>query len=88
MTTTEFLQQLRDAGVTVYLADNGRLRLKGPKAALTNYLRSTLTEYLPDIVYLFNERAAIMEYDGNMPRDKAETLAAMTSQPTPERTPT
>ncbi len=77
MTTPEFLQQLRDAGVTLYLADNGRLRLKGPKAALTNYLRATLTEYLPEIVHLFNERAAIMQYDGALHHEDAEQHAAL-----------
>ena len=72
MTTCELLRQMKQAGVTLYLADNGRLRLRGPKAALTKYLCATLTEYMPEIVQMFNERAAIVAPDNDMIEREAE----------------
>ena len=75
MNTCELLRSLREAGVTLYLGDDGRLKLRGPKDALTRYMRATIVEYLPEIAYLYNERAAIMEYDGGLPRLEAEKKA-------------
>lgn len=77
MTTADVIRLLRDKGVTLYLADNGRLKWRAPRETWTPYLRATLWEYLPEIVYLFNERAAIMQYDGGLLlRAEAEDRAA------------
>lgn len=68
---------LRTAGVELFLdADTVRLKYRGPRAAFTPFLRATLSEYMPEIVFLFNDRAAIMEYDGGLPRAEADAQAA------------
>ena len=71
MNTCEVLRSLREAGVTLHLGDDGRLKLRGPRNALTRYLHATIVEYLPEIVCLYNERAAIMQYEGGLPRPKS-----------------
>jgi len=77
MTSADVIRLLRTAGVELFLDTNtGRLKYRAPGSALTPFLRATLREYMPEIVYLFNERAAIMEYDGGMPRADAERMAA------------
>lgn len=77
MNTADFLRLLRANGITLFLDPNtGRLKYRGPQDAFTPFIRATLREYMPEIVFLFNERAAIMEHDGKTPRDKAEALAA------------
>lgn len=76
MTTADVICLLRENGVALYLADNGRLKWRAPRETWTPYLRATLCEYLPEIVYLFNERAAIREFDGGLPRSEAEVRAS------------
>ena len=77
MTSADRIRQLRSASIEMFLdADTGRLKYRGPRAAFTPYMRATLREFMPEIVYLFNERAAIMEYDGGLPRTEASRRAA------------
>lgn len=76
MSTADFLRLLRANRITLFMGPNGRLRWRAPRDAWTPFLKSTLAEYLPEIIYLFNERAAIMEYDGRSPRAEAERRAA------------
>ena len=38
-------------------------------------LPDNITDWPEDWRFLYEERAAIMEYDGNLPRERAETLA-------------
>ena len=84
MTTCELLRQMKQAGVTLYLADNGRLRLREPKAALTKYLRATLTEYMPEIVQLFNEPAGLIQTENGIaqPQEETPTGAILTGRAT------
>lgn len=77
MTSADVIRTLRAAGVTLFLdPDTGRLKYRAPRGAFTPYLRATLREYMPEIVFLFNERAAIMEFDGGLSRADAESRAA------------
>jgi hypothetical protein len=57
-------------------AEGERLIVRGPKrlAALAQQLLSHKAAIL-EILELFEERAAIMEYDGGLPRAEAERLA-------------
>jgi hypothetical protein len=69
------LTEARTAGLHVH-AEGERLIVRGPKrlAALAQQLLSHKTAIL-EILELFEERAAIMEYDGGLPRAEAERLA-------------
>lgn len=75
MTTPDFLRLLREKRITLFIGDRGRLRYRGPKSAFTPFIRATLNEYMPEIIDVFNERAAIMEYDGGLARSEAERRA-------------
>ena len=63
------------AGLQV-CAEGERLTVRGPKrlAALAQRLLSHKVAIL-EVLELFEERAAIMEYDGGLPRTEAERLA-------------
>lgn len=63
------------AGLQVH-AEGERLIVRGPKrlAALAQQLLSHKAAIL-EILELFEERAAIMEYDGGLPHAEAERLA-------------
>jgi hypothetical protein len=70
------LAELRDRGVSLRSAD-GRLRFR-PAAAVSPELRARLASQkaaLLDVLELFEERAAIMEHDGGLPREEAERRA-------------
>ena len=71
----ETLQRLHDAGV-ILTVDGDRLRYRAPAGALTLELRSALEELKPDLVYEYQERAGILEYDARLPRPEAEARAA------------
>ena len=83
MLARELIDRFADAGVRLS-AENGRLAFEGPREVLTperiEELRRHKAELLaalaaPDPV-AFEERSAIAEHDGGMPRQDAETLAA------------
>ena len=86
MNRCELLQSCAAAGVTLRIEDNA-LRYRAPKGALTPELRAALEDWKPDLVYEYNERAGILEYDARLPRDEAEARAAdmVLAGHTPER---
>ncbi len=77
MTPAALLSTLHTTGVVLTL-DAGTLRYKAPKGVMTPNLRQQLTQHkaaLLDLVEEFEERAAIAEYCGGLPRDAAEDFA-------------
>lgn len=90
MDSLELLQQARLAGLTVITAGD-KLVVRGPRrlAPLAEKLLANkaqvlealwLTSLSPDDLPIewritWDERAAIMEYDGGLPRERAEALA-------------
>ena len=78
MTSADVIRLLRKNGIVLFLdPETGHLKYRAPRDAFTPFLRSTFREYMPEIVYIFNERAAIMEYDARLPRVRAEHMAAV-----------
>jgi len=70
----ELLHKLHDAGV-ILTVEGDRLKYRAPTGALTLELRTALAELKPTVVYEYNERAGIMEYDAHLPRTEAEARA-------------
>ena len=70
------LRRLHASGVTLFV-DVDRLRYRGPAGAITPAMLTALDEVKSDLVYEYHERAAIMEFDGCMPRAEAEARAAV-----------
>lgn len=81
------LKKARTAGLTVQ-ADGDRLIVRGPRHAeslarellahkhLVLKVLTTTPDHLPvDWHLVWDERAAIMEYDGGLPRERAEAAA-------------
>ena len=76
MNTADVIRLLRENGIEINLdPDSTRLKYRGPCGALTPFIRATLIEYMPAIVDLYNERAAIMEYDGGLSASQASARA-------------
>jgi len=78
MTALALLHQLHDAGVVLTPHPDGTLRYKAPKGVLAPALREALSKHkaaLHALVEAVEERAALMEYDGRLPRDEAARLA-------------
>jgi len=75
MDSVALLVAARTAGLQV-CTDGERLIVRGPKqlAALVRQLLSHKDEILP-LLELFEERAAVIEYDAGLPRADAERLA-------------
>jgi len=74
MTPFDIVQHLANAGVTLRIIGNA-IRYTAPRGAMTPDLRAALIEHKPEILHAFNERAAIMEYDGGLDRAEAERRA-------------
>lgn len=77
MTPAVLLATLHAAGVVLTL-DGSALRYRAPKGIMTPDLLQQLAQHkaaLLALVDAFEERAAIMEYDGHLPREDAERLA-------------
>ena len=73
MTTSEMTMLLKQSGVDLYLDPaTGRLRYRAPAGGLTPTLRDLVVEVALEL----EERAAIMEYGGNLDRATAERMAA------------
>lgn len=73
MTTAEMVRRLREQGVDLYVDPAfGRVRYRAPAGALTLDLGLMVAE----VGLQYQERAAVMEFDGNMDRETAERLAA------------
>ena len=71
------LEALTNKGCRVWMAED-RLRLSDPHGALTDNLRQAIREHkeaLLTLLELYEERAAIMEYCGGLPREEAERQA-------------
>jgi hypothetical protein len=75
MNRCELFTALDAAGVALRI-EGGAIRYTAPRGAMTAELRAALVEHKPDLLHDYEERAAIREYDGNMPRAEAERLAA------------
>ncbi len=71
----EILQAAHDAGVVLNV-EGDRLLYRAPPGALTPELRADLAALKRDLVCEYHERAGILEYDANMPREVAERRAA------------
>jgi hypothetical protein len=77
MTPLELLVTLRDRGVRL-TPNVTTVWVEAPQGALTPALRAALREHtvaLLDLLEVFEERAALIEYDGGIPRGEAERLA-------------
>ena len=77
MTATTLLCELRAKDVRLS-AKRDQLAVDAPKGVLTDMLRQAIRTHKPellDLVETFEERAAIMECDGGVPRAEAESLA-------------
>lgn len=88
----EVIERLTGAGFRLTLAGEDSIKVK-PASNLTETLRATIKEYKPALVAylkcntfnglgeiaseLFQERSAIMEFDGGLQRTEAERLALL-----------
>ena len=78
MTALDLLQQLHERGVILTPYSDGTLRCRAPQGVLTHALVEAMRQHkaeLHALVEEWSERAALMEYDGRLPRDEAERLA-------------
>lgn len=87
MGAPDLLQELRRAGFSLSVSPSGDLVVK-PASKLTDDQRATIKAHKADILQAlhspappfdreaYEERAAIIEHDGGLPRDQAEALAA------------
>ena len=75
MTRCDMLKACATAGVALRI-EGGAIRYTAPRGALTADLRAALVEHKPDIIFEYEERAAIREFDGGLDRAEAERLAA------------
>ena len=78
MTALDLLQQLHEHGVILTPSPDGTVRCRALKSVLTPALVDAMRQHKPELhalVEVFEERAAILEYDGRLPRDEAERLA-------------
>lgn len=77
MTAAQLFQTLTARGCRL-LQDGEQLRIQDPQHALTDDLRQTIRQHKATLLNLledFEERAALIEYDGRLPRAEAERLA-------------
>ncbi len=70
------LEQLHDAGVELVVKGD-QVVYSCLKGKLTPGLRAAIKEIKPSLIFEYNERAGILEYDANMPREQAEREAVM-----------
>ena len=75
MTRCDMLKRLHAAGATLRVEGN-RLCYRAPAGALTPDLHAALIEHKPDLLFEYNERAGILEYDAGIRRLEAEARAA------------
>jgi hypothetical protein len=78
MTAPALFQQLHVLGVTLVPHPDGTLHCRTPRGVLTPELADRIREHkaeLHALVEAFEERAAIAEYAGHVPRAESERLA-------------
>jgi hypothetical protein len=75
MTRRDLLETLAAAGVALRI-EGDAIRYTAARGALTPALRCAAIEAKSDLLHDYEERAAIMEFDGNMTRAEAERLAS------------
>jgi hypothetical protein len=78
MTPLALLTRLCEAGVTLTLAGAADLRYRAPLGVVKDDLLQAIRTHkaaLHDLVEAFEERAALAEYCGGVPRVEAERLA-------------
>jgi len=71
----ELLRKVRAAGVR-FTVEGDRLKYRAPAGAITPEIKAALAELKPTVLYEYHERAGIMEYHGNLPREEAEARAS------------
>lgn len=91
MTTSDVIGLCRSRGIAL-IPDAARLKFRAPIGALDDQLRAELVAHKADILvrlgiaadpdaeHCFQERAAIMEYEGGLTRDQAEAAALAAAQ--------
>jgi len=78
VTSKQLFSDLRSAGVVLSIDRDGRLAFDGPDDVLTDDRLSVMRSHRDDLLALverFEERAAVVQYDGGLPRPEAERLA-------------
>jgi hypothetical protein len=71
----DLLERVHNAGIKLRI-EGDRVLYRAPAGAMTADLRRDLIAWKPALVDEYNERAGILQYDANMPRDEAERKAA------------
>ena len=78
MSALELFEQVHDLGIILTPYPDGTLHYKAPKGTMTPALVERIRQHkaeLHALVEAFEERAAIAEYCGGLPRAEAEALA-------------
>ena len=75
MNAESILRRCAAAGVELRF-DGGKIAYRAPRGKFTEEMRGELAAVRDSLVELYEERAAIMEYDGGMDRATAERMAA------------
>src|SRR5215831_5533555 len=78
MTARDLLLQLHELGVVMTSSPDGTVRCRAPRGVLTPALLDTMREHKVELHILveeFEARAALMEYDGGVPRGEAARRA-------------
>lgn len=83
--TARLVAAIRKAGGRVALDADSGLDLVAPDhlARLADRYRASVVAQLVEERYVFEERAAIMEHDGHLPRREAERLAGLCAEVAP-----
>ncbi len=71
---SSLLRRLHEAGVFLTVRGD-RLLYRCQAGAMTDDLRADLLTWRPELLAEYQERAAIMEFDGGLQRSEAERLA-------------
>jgi hypothetical protein len=87
MTRADIIERAQVDGVTISLDDSGKLKVRGDESAVARWLPEIrqakpelvrlLTAHQADVAEAQAERAATLEVDGRLPRDRAEAVAAL-----------
>jgi len=72
----EYLERLRIVGGVSVMVDGDKLKVRGPASHVTTKVKTRLSAWKPSLIDEWNERAAILEFDGGFDRAEAERTAA------------